>query len=303
MQKQNLKKKLNDAQAKLHEVLKLYISKHFPELPKLAIACSGGLDSMVLLKSFCSQYSIQIFDTKFEFAEDEKTENHAREKRYQYFQKICEENNIKDLLLAHHLNDQVETVFFRFIRGTSSYGLQGIPESRSISNESLPDSGELAHSVALHRPFLSLSREDIQNYAELLSIEYREDPSNSSLDYARNRIRHVIIPEAHKINSSLLNNVQRLSKIVSDEQDFIQMHTEMALNYLGALPFDLKSFRKLHKVIQRSILSEFFTANIDFCNQFVEAIEAGGFHRINFKKGNFFTIKQKKIFLESEQDL
>ncbi len=324
MQIQISKKKLSEVHTKVHNTIKDFIKANLLDLPELAIACSGGLDSMVLLTVFAALYpknklhvlhcdhawhssSADIADwlknyseelgmnfhmQRFSFEDDEKTENAAREKRYQYFSKICNEKEIKDLLLAHQLDDQVETVLFRIFRGTSSYGLQGIPEQRLLSD------AEQKGEIKIHRPFLGIERQEIAAYAEQNELEFKEDPSNSSLEYSRNRIRHEILPEAKKINPNILNNVNRLSKIVAEEQDFIEMHYQLSLAYLGRLPFELKAFRKIHRVLQRKILAEFFTSNIDFCNQFLDAISEGGFHRINFSKGKFFTIKQKKIHLE-----
>jgi hypothetical protein len=82
----------------------------------------------------------------------------------------------------------------------------------------------------------------------------------------------------------------------------MNIQVESATKQLGSLPWTLESFRGLEKLIQRRLLERFFTTNIDFQNDFLEAIQKGGFHRINFSKDRFFTIKQKKIYLEVAAD-
>ena len=213
----------------------------YPKNKILVLHCDHGWhetssDIAEWLKGFCEKESLAFASEKFNFDDSEKNENLAREKRYEYFSKICLERGIRDLLLAHQLDDQAETILFRIFRGTSSYGLQGIPENRILESED--------KQISIHRPLLGVTREEIFNYSELNEIQFKEDPSNSSLEYSRNRIRHTIVPEAKKINQNVLNNINRLSKIIAEEQDFIEMHYQLAIAYLGKLPFDLKAFKK-----------------------------------------------------------
>ena len=132
MQTQILKKKLSEVQTKIHNTIKDFIKVNISVLPELAIACSGGLDSMVLLtafaalypktkihvlhcdhawhsssadiaewlKDYCHELGVNFHMQRFSFKEDEKTENAARERRYQYFSEICNEKDIQDLLEA-----------------------------------------------------------------------------------------------------------------------------------------------------------------------------------------------------------
>ena len=112
----------------------------------------------------------------------------------------------KFVLTAHHLSDNTETVLINIMRSTGISGLHGIQNKNSY----------------LVRPLLYLNREKIQSYMNSLNIEFRQDISNESDDYLRNRIRHHIVPEFEKIEpkideifstvSNHVNEYERLSE-------------------------------------------------------------------------------------------
>ena len=103
----------------------------------------------------------------------------AREKRYTYFEKILDEYNYHYLVTAHHLDDNLETHLINLIRGSGLAGLRGIPVETDFPAV---------------RPLLEASRTDIESYARAAGLTWREDLSNASDDYLRNRLRHGVIP-------------------------------------------------------------------------------------------------------------
>ena len=103
----------------------------------------------------------------------------AREIRYDHFRKILDEYSYTMLVTAHHLDDNVETQLLHLLRGTGLSGLRGIP-----ANGSFP----------LARPLLETTRAQITEYARSQRVSWREDRSNSSDAYARNRLRHHLLP-------------------------------------------------------------------------------------------------------------
>ncbi|HET9136018.1 MAG TPA: tRNA lysidine(34) synthetase TilS, partial [Candidatus Kapabacteria bacterium] len=111
-------------------------------------------------------------------------EEAARMLRYDFFIACAEENTIKWVTTAHNANDQLETILMNIIRGSGIRGMKGIPKAR-----------ELARRVTLIRPLLDHPREEILNYAKKEKLKWREDHTNSSDDYTRNRIRKSVIPE------------------------------------------------------------------------------------------------------------
>lgn len=234
------------------------ITINFPFLKeaKLLIAVSGGLDSMVavnLLQKLEYHFGIahcnfklrgdeSDLDTKFvedwakknnfpcfvaEFETDNYAKLHkisiemaARELRYQWFYKLLAEKNYDYIITAHHADDNLETVLYNLTRGTGFRGLLGIqPQNNKIV-----------------RPFLLLSREEILNYAQKNAIEWREDQSNATLEYTRNKIRHQIIPVMQQLNPNLIESylktqghLKDLEQILNDRLEEVK---QMAISQL-----------------------------------------------------------------------
>jgi tRNA(Ile)-lysidine synthase len=192
---------------------------------KLLLAVSGGLDSMVLLaimqqlklnigvahcnfslrgeesdadeefvKHQANSLKITCFSKRFDTEKYANTTKKsiqvaARELRYQWFQELALQHEYDFVLTAHHLDDQVETFLINFTRGTGLEGLTGINEVNGI----------------VVRPLLPYSREELTAYAIHNAISWREDSSNSSDKYVRNRVRHQVIPILKELNPSFLN--------------------------------------------------------------------------------------------------
>lgn len=210
---------------------------------RLLVAVSGGIDSMVLghllhqlkyditlahcnfgLRSkesdadeeFIRKYSNSIdvllhvasFKTE-EYAIDSKVSIQvaARQLRYLWFNELLEENKLDYLLTAHHLDDSLETFLINFSRGTGLDGLTGIPQL----NEKVV------------RPLLNFSRNDIEAYAKENNIEWREDSSNASDKYLRNKLRHDIVPVLKTLNpgfmASFLETLEHLQQAQSLVED------------------------------------------------------------------------------------
>ena len=201
-------------QAQLQEFLPLSLSQY-----TIAVACSGGIDSMVLLDLFlkvgikpvvlhCNfnlrdeqsdqdavfvqqyaehhslEYHGNSFDTLF-YASQEgiSTQMAARDLRYAWFDSMGKQYAIDFICTAHHLDDQLETFLINLSRGSGIDGLLGIPKQQRI----------------YLRPLLSFSREQILGYAQLQDVKWREDASNASVKYLRNALRHKVIPELKSI--------------------------------------------------------------------------------------------------------
>ena len=229
-----------------------HLSTQFPFLQKakMLIAVSGGLDSMVLLdlisktniefavahcnfqlrgdesdedenfvKSYCNENSIQGFFQKFDtkqFAEDEKLSIQvaARKLRYEWFYELLKKENFDFVLTAHHLDDQLETFLIHFSRGTGLEGLTGIPSQND----------------KIIRPLLVFSREEIENFANENNISWREDSSNSSDKYLRNKIRHQIVPILKELHPTFLENFQKTQEFLNESQALIEDEVNLKYN-------------------------------------------------------------------------
>lgn len=190
---------------------------------KILLTVSGGIDSMVmahlflhlpyetgiahcnfslrgeesdgderLVKRFAESHGKPFFTIRFDTMDCSKKNNisiqmAARELRYEWFEKIRSGNNYDLIAVAHNLNDNIETLIINLTRGTGLTGLSGIR----------PVSGKII------RPVLFATRELITEYCKRHNIEFREDRSNADTKYARNKIRHLVLPVLKEINPSI----------------------------------------------------------------------------------------------------
>ncbi|AUC79523.1 tRNA lysidine(34) synthetase TilS [Nonlabens sp. MB-3u-79] len=199
---------------------KNHISTQFPELfsVPIAIAISGGKDSTVLahllhqlgvkfdlihcnfnlrgaesdadqvfVEGLAKQLGCKLYIESFETEKIAQSRGvsiqmAARDLRYQAFDNIAAKHHIKQVLVAHHLDDQLETFLINLGRGAGLHGLTGIRERNGI----------------IARPLLIFNSSQISDFALENNIDWREDSSNSKTKYLRNRLRHEVIPLLHE---------------------------------------------------------------------------------------------------------
>jgi tRNA(Ile)-lysidine synthase len=166
----------------------------------------------------------------------------ARQVRHEFLARVAREHRIKMIALAHHADDQVELFFLRLFRGAGTDGLSGMePVAASPA-----DPG-----VRIVRPLLSMTRAEIADYARREGIPFREDASNRSVDHARNRIRHELLPLLErKFQPAIRQVVLRTMELLSADADF-SWHA--ALDWLGRNPCD---FEMLHLAVQRRVVQD-----------------------------------------------
>ncbi len=226
------------------ELFNNHINTNFPFLKdkNLLIAISGGVDSVVLthflsklgfkislahcnfnlrgnesnldekfVKELGERLSVPVFTMQFD------TKKHARKNklsiqiaarnlRYSWFKELLEKHNFHYLLTAHHTDDSLETSLINFIRGSSLEGLMGIPEIN----------GKIV------RPLLAFSKEEIFTYSKENNINWRDDKSNLSSSYIRNRIRHEVVPVLKEINGSLLKSYRKTTKSLQESRQIVE---------------------------------------------------------------------------------
>jgi tRNA(Ile)-lysidine synthase len=176
------------------------------------------------------------FDTKaYAKPRHLSTQMAARTLRYNWFEEVRKEGQYDCIAVAHHQNDAVETVLLNLTRGTGISGLHGI----------LPKRGKVI------RPLLFLSREEINNYIEDNNIAYREDSSNTSDHYARNKIRLHVIPRLQEINTNLpftfAQNIQRFADTEAALEQLVQRYRATLITETPAgrsIPID--ALQELH---------------------------------------------------------
>ena len=135
-------------------------------------------------------------------------EQAARQARYDVMR--AQLNQDDGLLLAHHADDQAETVLMRLIQGAGANGLSGMQPWR-IQTQG-------AHRIVLWRPWLTIKRAYISSYAQRLKLPYIDDPTNESGDNVRSGLRRDIMPVLATYNSNVIDNIARSAQLLSDAQ-------------------------------------------------------------------------------------
>lgn len=168
---------------------------------------------MALADSLNSDIFIEGFETEAYAAEKKiSIQMAARELRYNWFTELCETLQFDYIFTAHHANDNLETVLINFIRGTGLEGLTGIPDLNGC----------------VLRPLLPFSRREIETYANNQKILWREDSSNQSVKYFRNKVRLEIIPKLLELNPQLLESFGKT-------RSHLQQSSQLLEDYMSAL--------------------------------------------------------------------
>ena len=219
----------------LRETLRPFAGK------KLVVAVSGGLDSVALLdlllglreelglklvvahadhglrtgsredarfvERLATGHGLPFTATALALRSGPNEEARAREARYRWFEGVRKRRRADFVVTAHQADDQVETLFLHLARGT---GLTGLTGMQVLSGRIL-------------RPLLHVPRKDLARYVRRRKLEYRRDPSNRNVRYARNRIRHQVVRSLRKINPQLVETVSQSMRVFSNEYEVVRL--------------------------------------------------------------------------------
>ena len=215
----------------------------------------------------------------------------GREVRYEFFKELSDKFEKCKVAVAHNMDDRVETVLFNVIRGTGISGLKGIPYTRDN----------------VIRPLLDLSKEEIRKYCREMGEEIREDKSNFSNEYTRNKIRLDLIPYIdEKFDVDITEKIIRLSKNAETDDDFIlQSAVESMKKCVCEDKIVVSEFAKNHIALKIKILQLFCGGklekkHIEKLILFVEGAQSGKYFELTgnsiMKKeyGSVYLAKKKK---------
>lgn len=177
-----------------------------------AVHCEHGIrgeesvEDMRFVQAFCARLGVTLYT----FAEDcparakrdkESLETTARNFRRESFSSLILDGKADVIATAHHTGDEAETVLFRIARGSSLTGVGGIAEQSGY----------------IIRPFLYRTKEEILEYAEKNGLDYREDKTNADTRYARNKIRHEVLPKLEETVGGATENIARFARLATED--------------------------------------------------------------------------------------
>ena len=258
---------------------------------KIVVAVSGGPDSMCLIdtlyrlkdelefsilvahvnhgiriesdlekeyvEKYCKERNIPFFYLKVDVPKLSKEKKISEETcgrmvRYDFFEKVRQENNADLIAVAHNLNDNIETILLNQIRGCGLKGLIGM--DFKFNN--------------IIRPLLTIEKKDILVYNNELELHPCFDKTNEEDIYLRNKIRLQLIPYLQELNPNFVTNISRMRNILKEDNDFIEEYTNIVFDKViikidnSKIVFDFSKFMNEHKSIQKRIIRKIIEKKI-----------------------------------------
>ncbi len=233
-----------------------FLNKYFTEKEKIILACSAWPDSMyICYKILETNYKKNLilcyfnhnlrkeakdeekfllnlwkkFDIKIEIwnenikklqKESKKSisiEELARKERYKFFHKILKKYNSNKIILAHHLDDKIETFMFNLIRWTKITWLINMIECKEVV---------FPFKYKILRPILNLQKKEILSFLEKDNLDYKIDKTNFLNDFSRNKLRNQIMPKIENINSNYRKNIQNFINYLTEIDKLINLEVK-----------------------------------------------------------------------------
>ena len=266
-----------------------FLNNYLKDNDTIVCAISGGVDSMCLLdivkrykvniicahvnhnlrkesyeeyefvKSYCEKNNIIFEGIVLDKIDNGNLESEFRNKRYEFFEKIINKYNAKYLLTAHHGDDLMETILMRIVRGSSIDGYSGF---NKISKRNKYD---------ILRPLIYLTKNDLYEYANSNEIEYREDKTNESDKYTRNRYRKYILPKLKEENKNVHKKFIKFSNELNESYNFINKYiNNQIIKYYSNNKLNIEKVKNEDNIIIRkiiySVLKKIYNNDINLIN-------------------------------------
>ncbi len=171
-------------------------------------------------------------------------EEGARKLRYQVLEEYRKEVGATAIFLAHHRDDQAETVLLNLVRGTGTRGMRGM----------LPVNGYLV------RPFLQATRKDMEEYCACRELTYCQDSTNDDITYKRNWVRKELLPFLEKVNPNIKKQLAQMATLAAADEEYLDKKAQMFVDAFGRQVFEMfdlgvgKEFQALPLAIKTRVL-------------------------------------------------
>jgi tRNA(Ile)-lysidine synthetase-like protein len=289
-------------------------------LPKaLLVGVSGGVDSVALLHALVARghkpvvlhfdhgwrtesgadakwvrdlardLGLKFFGAKMRPSARGPREADARIARYAFFAKVAGRLGVRDLVLAHHADDQVETFLLQLLRGSGAAG-------RGMDAVSERDG------LVLHRPWLGVWKKEILAYAKRHKLSWREDATNADTHHRRNRLRHQVLPYLQKqFGKQVVENLFRAAEIARAESEWLDVlcakaarEPQLSVKALRAMPL-AQQRRTLLRWLQGRGVKDISFADVEAARGLLEKTIPA---KINLSAGRFARRRAGKLFVE-----
>ena len=208
-------------------------------------------DDEQFVENYCKKNEIKCFVKRIDvpkYANNKKIghEEAGRILRYEFFDEIMQKEKANKVAIAHNKNDKIETMIMNMLRGTGISGLKGIEAERD--NKYI-------------RPIIDIERDEIEEYCSENQLDPRIDKTNFINDCTRNKIRNIVIPYIKKeFNPNIIKTMDRLSKVITEEDKYMQKITEKIYNEIKIFEdekkiiLNLKDFNKKEEIVRKRII-------------------------------------------------
>lgn len=267
--------------AQIHQVLKTRYLLQKGE--SVLVAVSGGQDSVCLAKLLLDlqpkwHWNLAIAHCDHQWREDsaananhvrqlakhwnlpyfQRTTDHrlnseasARQWRYTSLADIAQQHNYQTIATGHTASDRAETLIYNLVRGSGADGLQAITWKRPLAENAL----------MLVRPLLEVTRTQTHEFCQTFNLPIWEDSTNQDLKYARNRIRHQVLPDLQHLNPNVETALAQTAELLQAEVDFLEQAAETLRNQAMSdsqsyLQFNRRVLQQAPLAIQRRVIRQ-----------------------------------------------
>ncbi len=196
-------------------------------------------------RRFCKENGVRFVSRRVDIPSlgEGGTEEKARAVRYSLFEEMAKEEGCVAIALAHHADDNLETMLFHLARGAGLRGISGIPPKRALGD------------ITVIRPLIDATRAEILGYLEKNALEYVTDSTNSDTEYTRNLIRHKMLPLLYQINPRAAENARNTAAVAARAAEHLKNEAESLLSAGERDAIETNTFASLSPSLRHEVLT------------------------------------------------